>query len=646
MASITRNHLYTVDLNKPLLRQDCGILLAEGDNNGDCFSFALVRDGVAVIPGGALSVTAYFIRDDGNTVFLTGESSNINRANVTLPQSCYIGEGRFSLAVKVALDGVTTTIAVLDGYIKNTKSDTMIDPGSVIPSLDDLFAQIEAMEQGTAAARNVVAEYDSKVAEQDASIATLTKDIYQFGMIGGYPAVKINRRTITIDASGGGVRVLARNTWSTPAAKTYELSKPETANYAVISYANGEFSSIRPAEFIAQQKTGAVCVGVAFWYADGNIMTCSINGDSTDLRTPAFGGLTVKTLKQYGAAGDGVTDDTAALQAALDDCTNGILFAPPGTYLYKQTLNIHSGTHLIGSRGKSAFKLAHDHNLTEIPWRDTDIKKPAVRFDEGSEGIVIEGMTFSGDTGGYVDEPQLGLLVQGSNHTIRECVISDWNYYPGEWSNDRTYNAPAWGLCVANANHVSICDCELENCGYENAGTENASNVYFDKCFFGNANRTALQIHRGSYRIFVSNCTLYNNTQTELNDFATMTLHGADGKMVDGVKITNCDFRKRHIQCVDGYERNVQISNCRFYSETDMFIILTLGGAPGQPKNTGWMVCGNEFHSTRQDGIGKIIMNVDSSMVANNILYTNASNPVALNGENNLVDNNLIVPIV
>ena len=148
MASITRNHLYTVDMDKPLMRQNCGVLLAEGDNNGDCFRFSLMRSGVELVPGGAMSVTAYFIRQDGNTVFLTGESTG-NHASVTLKQSCYIGEGRFSLVVKGSMDGVTVTIAVIDGYMKDTQSGELIDPGEVVPSLDELFAQIEAMEHAT-----------------------------------------------------------------------------------------------------------------------------------------------------------------------------------------------------------------------------------------------------------------------------------------------------------------------------------------------------------------------------------------------------------------------------------------------------------------------------------------------------------------
>jgi len=50
-----------------------------------------------------------------------------------------------------------------------------------------------------------------------------------------------------------------------------------------------------------------------------------------------------------GAAGDGKTDDTAALQRALDAAgeTSGGVFVPPGVYLTRE-LHMRPGTALVG----------------------------------------------------------------------------------------------------------------------------------------------------------------------------------------------------------------------------------------------------------------------------------------------------------
>lgn len=56
-------------------------------------------------------------------------------------------------------------------------------------------------------------------------------------------------------------------------------------------------------------------------------------------------------VRDYGATGDGVTDDTSAIQAAIDlaSTTGGTVFAPRGVYLINGTLNIPSSIKLMGS---------------------------------------------------------------------------------------------------------------------------------------------------------------------------------------------------------------------------------------------------------------------------------------------------------
>lgn len=71
----------------------------------------------------------------------------------------------------------------------------------------------------------------------------------------------------------------------------------------------------------------------------------------------------VVSVKDFGAVGDGVTDDTAAIQAAIDfakDAGRMEVLLPPGTYLIAQTISIYTGTILRGAGVNVTFLKAAD----------------------------------------------------------------------------------------------------------------------------------------------------------------------------------------------------------------------------------------------------------------------------------------------
>lgn len=54
----------------------------------------------------------------------------------------------------------------------------------------------------------------------------------------------------------------------------------------------------------------------------------------------------VANVRDFGAAGNGSTDDTAAIQDALSSC--GVIFFPPGTYATSSTLTVQGQRTLLG----------------------------------------------------------------------------------------------------------------------------------------------------------------------------------------------------------------------------------------------------------------------------------------------------------
>lgn len=76
-----------------------------------------------------------------------------------------------------------------------------------------------------------------------------------------------------------------------------------------------------------------------------------------------------KNVKQFGAIGDGITDDTTAIQSAIDSVVNGgVIYFPSGKYKITQTLNIEkprngNGFTIMGNGDDSVLLHSFTDNL-------------------------------------------------------------------------------------------------------------------------------------------------------------------------------------------------------------------------------------------------------------------------------------------
>lgn len=103
--------------------------------------------GVVVTDGGETaalsgSVAASIIRADGATVAQAGTLSG-NKCSVILPAAAYAVPGPLVVALKLTQNGVVTTVLAVAATVYRTSTDTVVDPGTIIPSIQDLIEEIE-----------------------------------------------------------------------------------------------------------------------------------------------------------------------------------------------------------------------------------------------------------------------------------------------------------------------------------------------------------------------------------------------------------------------------------------------------------------------------------------------------------------------
>ena len=125
-------------------------LYASGDKNAHTFELSLYRGAEEMDLSGA-SAQGYFIRADGYTVPITGAISG-NAVTLTLSEACYYIVGNFNLIIKVSIGESRKSVFWGNGYVVRSMTDAIVDEENVIPSLDELLAQIAAAESAAKAA--------------------------------------------------------------------------------------------------------------------------------------------------------------------------------------------------------------------------------------------------------------------------------------------------------------------------------------------------------------------------------------------------------------------------------------------------------------------------------------------------------------
>jgi hypothetical protein len=271
------------------------------------------------------------------------------------------------------------------------------------------------------------------------------------------------------------------------------------------------------------------------------------------------------SVMDFGAVGDGVTDDTAAIQLAITAAyaQEQALYFPAGTYLVTSTITMGNNVtdaakfcYFFGDGRNSVIKVTAA-NVNPFLWQgpNPDVDGAGNRIDGR---ILIEKLRFLGPSSASTNTNSIGVKFYGAQGiTLRDCTFNGWvdgefyqncdivsRYNIYSQSNYNAVNTAATGYALTGAGQLN----SFNSYGGLIANSTNLGVLYvggLSPCFFG----TNFVLNGAS--IFFSPNNVGGNTVTVNpqiigcyfeGDLGTSIQFGGGNGIVRGGVIQGCNF--------------------------------------------------------------------------------------------------------
>jgi parallel beta-helix repeat protein len=260
--------------------------------------------------------------------------------------------------------------------------------------------------------------------------------------------------------------------------------------------------------------------------------------------------LPFRSVKEFGAKGDGSTDDCAAINATIAAvaATGGSVYFPPGTFMIGAG-NPYSGSSSDGSiRGKSNVNLELSAGATVKVIGNALSNSTIFNFTNCSN-ITVRGGTLLGDryrrSGGDMTENSqqgMGFWLEGANDiriidvTCKEFwgdgIYTKYNATYGANKNllvrgFKAYDCRRQGISLCAVDGVNIINIVIENTnGINGTGPGTGASAGID---------LEPELNGSVFNVNIDNCTFRNNR-------VGVNAGSATGVGLSHVSITNCTF--------------------------------------------------------------------------------------------------------
>ncbi len=352
--------------------------------------------------------------------------------------------------------------------------------------------------------------------------------------------------------------------------------------------------ALKPARWLglASLMLASACGG-----GGGDAITAAQSGADPCITAPASAQIFNVKDAPYGAKGDGVTDDTAALQRAVNAAagTGGTVSVPAGTYMVNAVGTSNQG---IVLKSNLTFAMAAGAELKAIPNASANY---AILLASAVNHVTLTGGTLTGERGahsGSTGEWGHGLSIGGGSQaikvvglTVKECwgdgiyvgLASDLTFCSVVADHNRRQ-----GMSITAANHVQIRSSSFKN----TAGTLPECGIDLEP----NSGDTVNDV-------LITGCTFTNNAGGGLQDGVPIAFTGLSQTL--SVVVDGNTFTGNGVGTLSSSPRSgIEVSNVAGHRITNNTVTLTTGnGILLRNGVTGTTVSGNTVTNNTQHGI-------------------------------------------
>lgn len=269
-------------------------------------------------------------------------------------------------------------------------------------------------------------------------------------------------------------------------------------------------------------------------------------------------------IKDFGAKGDGVADDTQAIQNAINSLNGGTLLIPNGTYMIKGSKTDNNDysediivNDVLGLKLKSNITIIFESEKAILKMLPNNASTCTILNLQECENVIIQGGTLdgnkdnqilhefttpSGQNGGYwSDQWRTCVLIYGYNKNITFKGINFINSV-GDGVTGHTFNI-----------------------------NKLPTNITVDSCYFDTIGRSG--VHSGGGKNYVVTNCKFVNINKSIPNTCKISAIGVDIEAnhiyLEQVLVDNCIFDNVENGVLANYCNNsVIISNCNFINST------------------------------------------------------------------------------